>query len=69
VGAECGGDGVGEGEGRGVVEHGVCVALSPYKASECWGGGAARHDGLCGPVGVCGGDGVNVCSGHVASVP
>jgi hypothetical protein len=39
VGAECGGDGVGEGEWRDVVEHGARVALGSYHASECgWGG-------------------------------
>jgi hypothetical protein len=68
VGAECGGDGVGEGEWRDVVEHGACVALGPYKAWEFGWGGAAFHDGFGGPMGVCGGDGANVCYGHVASV-
>jgi hypothetical protein len=30
--------------------------------------GVAWHDGFCGPVGVCGGNGVDVCSCHVAYV-
>jgi hypothetical protein len=67
VGAECGGNGVGEGEWRDAVEHGACVALGSYQASEC-GWEVACHDRFSGPVGVCGGDGVNVCSSHVASI-
>jgi mannose/cellobiose epimerase-like protein (N-acyl-D-glucosamine 2-epimerase family) len=45
--AECGGNGVGEGEWRDVVEHGACVALGSYQASEC-GWGVACHDGFSG---------------------
>jgi hypothetical protein len=29
-----------------VVEHIACVALGPHKASECWWGGVAGHDGF-----------------------
>jgi hypothetical protein len=65
---ECGGNGVGEGEWRDVVEHGACVALGPCHASECGWGGAAWHDGFGGPMGVCGGDVANVCSGYVAPI-
>jgi hypothetical protein len=65
--AECGGNGVGEGEWWDVVEHGACVALGSYQASEC-GWGVACHDGFIGPVGVRDGVGVNVCSSHVASI-
>jgi hypothetical protein len=65
--AEGGGNGVGEGEWRDVVEHGACVALGSYPASES-GWGVACHDGFSGPVGVCGGYGVNVCSSHVGSI-
>jgi hypothetical protein len=32
---ECGGNGVGEGKWRDVMEHGSCVALGSYQASEC----------------------------------
>jgi hypothetical protein len=35
VSAECGGNGVDEGEWRDLVEHGASVALGPCKASEC----------------------------------
>jgi hypothetical protein len=48
VGAKCGGDGVGEGEWRDVVEHGACVALGSDRALECGWGGVARHDGFLG---------------------
>jgi hypothetical protein len=65
--ADCGGNGVGEGEWWDVVEHGACVPLGSYHASEC-GWGVACHDGFNGPVGVCGDYGVNVCSSHVASI-
>jgi hypothetical protein len=68
VGAECGGNGVGDGEWRDVVAHGACVALAPYKALEYGWSGAAFYDGFRGLVGVCGGDGANVCSGHVAFI-
>ena len=34
VRAECGGNGVDEGEWRDVVEHGARVSLGPYKASD-----------------------------------
>jgi hypothetical protein len=65
--AECGGNGVGEGEGRDVEEHGACVALGSYQATKC-GWRVACHDGFSGPVGVCGGYGVNVCTSHVAFI-
>jgi hypothetical protein len=68
VAAECGGDGVGEGEWRDVAKHGACVAMGPYKASKCGWGGIAVHAGLCGPVNICGGNGVDVCSGSVPYV-
>jgi hypothetical protein len=67
LGAECGGNGVGEGEWRDAVEHGARVALGSCQATEC-GWGVACHDGFSGPEGVCGGYGVNVCSSHVASI-
>jgi hypothetical protein len=35
VSAECGGNMVGDGEGRDVMEHGAGAALGPYKASKC----------------------------------
>jgi hypothetical protein len=67
--SECGCDGVGEGEWRDVVEHGACVALlGSYHASECGWGAVGCHDGFGGLVGVCGGDGVYMCSSHVASI-
>jgi hypothetical protein len=50
------------------VEHGVCISLGSYEAAECGWGGDACHDGFCGRMGVCGGDGAYVCSVHVAYV-
>ena len=67
VGAECGGNGVSEGEWWDVVDNGACGALGSYKASKC-GWGVACHDVFSGQVGVRGGDGVSVCSSHVASI-
>jgi hypothetical protein len=68
VGAECGGNGVGEGEWRDVVEQGARIALSSHQAFECGWGGVACHDRFSGPVGVCVENGADVCSGHVASI-
>jgi hypothetical protein len=68
VGAEGGGDGVSDGEWRDVVKHGACVALGPYKTSECGWGGVAWHDGFNRHVGVCGGNGAYVGYGHYAYV-
>jgi hypothetical protein len=68
VGVDCRGDRVGEGERRDVGEHGAGVALSSYQAIECGCDIAGWHDGFNWPVGVSGGDGADVCAGHVAPI-
>jgi hypothetical protein len=65
---ECGGDGISECEGRGLVEYGANIALGSYKATEGGWGVTACHDGFLWPMVVEGGDNVYVCLGHVTAV-